>query len=380
MPFKYNDNIQEAYLDPEKKYYDYGTATYENNGDVIDTHHTGISFYDQFLTTKDIDYLREKKNLQGTIVMMSPQKYYEECANNIFGCSVEKLKKERGEYDRPIIDKLHSVLNVYKKKLCMPMINYADKGQEGLHRMLAIAELFGWDHKVPVLVVNWHDSERAKREKQEAIKAEIDRNVERAIEKTLEYRFLDANDVSLQLQVELERQFEFDDTIQIPEKIELKETETALLLVFNGNEYAIDKEDVRWKESDNIEWDDLDIELDDVEIDTSETEDFLSRYFGKDWRKTHPHLKDVYGITESVEDPTIDKEIVVDVLEAHNNCYYQDSSMALECICEKLYYEHNIDARYKGRSIYVNDKKIATIKVEREAYNMLGMYGYTLFI
>ena len=54
--------------------------------------------------------------------------------------------------------------------------------------------------------------------------------------------------------------------------------------------------------------------------------------------------------------------------------------MALECICEKLYYEYNIDARYRGRSIYIGDKKIATIKVEREAYNMLGMYGYTLFI
>ena len=380
MAQKYLDVVTEAYLDANKQYYDYGTADYAGDKNVIDMHHTGISFYDQFLTDKETDYLRNKKNLKGTIVEMSPAEYYEECATNIFNCSVEKLKRERGEYDRPIINKLHNVLNVYKKKLCMPMINYADKGQEGLHRMLAIAELFGWHHKVPVLVVDWYDSERAEREKQEAIKAEIDRNVERAIEKTLEYRFIDANDLSMQLQVELERQFEFHDTIRVPERIKLEESETALLLIFNGNEYAIDKEDVKWKQSDDIEWDGLDIELDDFETDTSVTEDFLVRYLGKDWRATHPHLKDVYNTTESVEELTIDKEIIVDVLDSHNHSYYQDTSMALECICEKLYYEYNIDARYRGRSIYIGDKKIATIKVEREAYNMLGMYGYTLFI
>ena len=105
-----------------------------------------------------------------------------------------------------------------------------------------------------------------------------------------------------------------------------------------------------------------------------------SNSFGKDWRATHSHLKDVYNIKESVEELTIDKEIIVDVLDSHNHSYYQDTSMALECICEKLYYEYNMDARYRGRSIYIGDKKIATIKVEREAYNMLGMYGYTLFI
>ena len=371
MPFKYNDNIQEAYLDPEKKYYDYGTATYENNGDVIDVHHTGISFYDQFLTTRDIDYLRDKKNLQGTIVMMSPQKYYEECATNIFGCSVEKLKKGRGEYDRPIIDKLHSVLNVYKKKLCMPMINYADRGQEGLHRMLAIAELFGWDHKVPVLVVNWYDEERAENEKREAKKAEVDRKVEKAISRTLEYRFIDKEDVEIQLQSELDRAFEFDD-IDVPETINLSETADSLILTFNNYEYPIEKDEIQWREE-TVDEDDTDI--DDLESD----EDFLVRYFGKDWRETHPHLRSTFNIKEDVNH-TFDKETIIEVIEEHNHSYYQDSTMALEMICEKLYYEHNIDARYKGRSIYVGEKKIATLKVEREGPMMLGVYGYTLFI
>lgn len=376
MAQKYVDVVTEAYLDANKQYYDYSTADYAGDKNVIDTRHTGISFYDQFLTDKEIDYLRNKKNLKGTIVEMSPAEYYEECATNIFNCSVEKLKRERGEYDRPIINKLHNVLNVYKKKLCMPMINYADKGQEGLHRMLAIAELFGWHHKVPVLVVDWYDVERAEKEKKEAAQAEIDRKVEKAIDKTLQYRFVDVEDVAMQLQNELVHQFEYDDNISVPDEITLRETSESLLLTFEGNEYPIEKEEVQWKEKTTDDWDDVDI--DDIELD--DNEDFLVRYFGKDWIETHPHLKDTFDIKEEVENTTVDKDIVIEVLEEHNHCYYQDSTMVLEMICEKLFYHHKIDARYRGRSVYVGDKKIATIKVERENWNTLGMYGYTLFI
>ncbi len=376
MPVKYKDNIIEAYLDDKKQYYDYGTASYTGDGNVVDLNHTGMSFYDQFLETSELDYLRDKKNLKGTVVKMTPKEYYQNCADMIFHTSVEKLKRERGEYDRPIIDKLHNVVKVYKRKLCMPMINYADKGQEGLHRMLAIAEMFGWNHEVPVLVVDWYDVERAEKEKKEAIQADIDRRVEKAISRSLEYKFTDANDIAMQLQNELSRQFEFDNNITVPDELVLKETEEALLLTFEGNEYPIHKDEIQWKASDDISWDDIDI--DDIELDN--TKDFLSRYFGKDWEDTYPHLKDTFNIKEEIEDSIIDKDVVVEVLEEHNHSYYQDSTMALEMICEKLYYHHNIDARYKGRSIYVGEKKIATIKVEREAWNMLGMYGYTLFI
>ena len=47
---------------------------------------------------------------------------------------------------------------------------------------------------------------------------------------------------------------------------------------------------------DNLDIDD--IELDDLDSDSDE--DFLRRYFGDDWRTTHPHLKDTFGIKESV--------------------------------------------------------------------------------
>lgn len=377
MSIKYKDNILEAYIDEKEKIYDYGTATYTGDGNVVDLNHTGMSFYDQFLGTSELDYLRDNKNLKGTVVKMSPKEYYQNCAYKIFNTSTQKLKTERGEYDRPIIEKLKNVVNIYKRKLCMPMINYADKGQEGLHRMLAIAEMFGWDHEVPVLVVEWYDEERADREKREAAQADIDRRVERAISKALEYRFIDSHDVIMQVQNELVHQFEFDDNITVPDELQYKDLETSILIQFEGNEYPIDKEDVQWKETTDIEWDDIDV--DDIELE-DDNEDFLVRYFGKDWRTTHPHLKDVYNIKENLDAIDIDKEIVIEVLEEHNHSYYQDSTMALEMICEKLYYHHNIDARYRGRSIYVGEKKIATIKVEREGPTMLGMYGYTLFI
>ena len=74
------------------------------------------------------------------------------------------------------------------------------------------------------------------------------------------------------------------------------------------------------------------------------------------------------------------KDTIIDVMESHKSCYYANTAMCLEMICEKLYYEHKIDARYKGRSIYIGDDKIATVEVDREGYQLVGMYGYKLFI
>lgn len=255
----------------------------------------------------------------------------------------------------------------------MPMLNYAEKGQEGLHRMLAIGELFGWNYKVPVLVVTWYDEERHIREVEEEKQYKIHRAVEKAITETLRYQFTDLEDLTIQLQSELVRQFKYDNDVFIPENIDVKENDESIVLTFLNNEYPIDRDEIRWRE-------DIDDELDVGDIELETDEDFLVRYFGKDWRTTYPHLKNTFHIKEDVSNVSIDKDIVVEVLEEHNHSYYQDSTMALECICEKLYYDHNIDARYRGRSIYIGDKKIATIKVDREAWNRVGMYDYTLFI
>ena len=87
-----------------------------------------------------------------------------------------------------------------------------------------------------------------------------------------------------------------------------------------------------------------------------------------------------YNINESVSSNFYDADTIKKVLEEHNHNYYSSSSMCCELICESLYYDYNIDARYKGRTIYINNNKIATIKVVKDGPNQIGMIGYTLFI
>ena len=113
---------------------------------------TGISYYDEFLTDEGLKYMQSHKNRTGEIVMMSPNEYYKECADNLFtGSSVQSLKEQRratpGTVDTYVQDMKSG------DKFPLPYINYADSGQEGLHRMMAAGDAFGWDTKFPVLVV-----------------------------------------------------------------------------------------------------------------------------------------------------------------------------------------------------------------------------------
>lgn len=74
------------------------------------------------------------------------------------------------------------------------------------------------------------------------------------------------------------------------------------------------------------------------------------------------------------------RDLIIQVLEEHNSCYYDNTAMCLEMICEKLYYEYGIDARYRGRTIYIGEDRIATIQVDKDGPNLVGMYGYKLLI
>jgi hypothetical protein len=119
--------------------------------------YTGMSYYDNFLDTKNLEYMRSHKNRTGEIVYMTPEEYYYRCAEDIFGVTVDYLKDSR-KYRADKIEKYkEDMLNGDVFPLCM--LNYADKGQEGLHRMLAAGEAFGWDIEYPVLVVSVYDEE-----------------------------------------------------------------------------------------------------------------------------------------------------------------------------------------------------------------------------
>lgn len=123
---------------------------------------TDTSYYNNFLNEKDLTYMRNAKNRDGIIVMMSPNEYFQACADKIFKGrhSVEDLKRQR-EYSKfkneeSFIDNyIRAMKSGDKFPLCY--LNYADSSQEGLHRMYAAGEAFGWDTKFPVLVITIYD-------------------------------------------------------------------------------------------------------------------------------------------------------------------------------------------------------------------------------
>lgn len=71
-------------------------------------------------------------------------------------------------------------------------------------------------------------------------------------------------------------------------------------------------------------------------------------------------------------------EILKTVIEENKGLLFENTSMILDVICENLFYKHNIDAVWQGRSIYVNHKRVASISVSKEGKNIVGIYDYKL--
>lgn len=281
----------------ESEFYDYKTAPVTGS-DVVDLYKTGIPYYDDFLSNNEqtINYLKTQKNLEGTVVWMSPNEYFQSCSDYGFPNnhpSVQSLKQSRAQ-DTKTIEHLKNVLTVYKRRFPMPVLNKADAAQEGLHRMYVVGELFGWEHKVPVLVVDWADKQRAYEDAKQQRKRRIEHNIQKAVNHALLYKFTDLTELREQLQWELDKIFDYDSDVDTPVIFELTTTEDEFIVSVGNVNYEFNKDLVTFTESPE---DDLDIE--DLESDVDE--DFLKRYFGDDWRKTHPHLKDLFHVNESVE-------------------------------------------------------------------------------
>ena len=132
----------------------------------FDTTTTHMSYYDRFLDPEEKAYMEKSRNLTGDIVMMTPEEYYQECVK-IFGnkYDVDNLIQQRS--DQSLGQYVEDMKNGDVFPLCF--INYAEKSQEGLHRMLAAAQAFGWDKEYPVLVITpydmqeWEESKRWKK-------------------------------------------------------------------------------------------------------------------------------------------------------------------------------------------------------------------------
>ena len=240
---------------------DYGTGTV--NGDDIFDHKTHVPFYDRLLTKPE--YMKEEENMVGEIKMISPQEYFEECAEKIFGgrTSVEQLKRSRAVNKENIQD-LKDLILKYKRRLFLPYLNYAEKQQEGLHRMYVAGELFGWEHKFPVLVINWYDEDRHAKDVERKKKKEVLDHIYFKVKRALEYEYADLEEFENQLEVE------FGKYSDDPEIYEIKydgDTVKVSLEEYPQYVYEFHFEDIKIKE---LELDD-DILADD-EIDLSDEE------------------------------------------------------------------------------------------------------------
>lgn len=56
------------------------------------------------------------------------------------------------------------------------------------------------------------------------------------------------------------------------------------------------------------------------------------------------------------------RETVEKVIREAMALCYADTSMALDIICENLCYKHGLNATFSGRSIYIDDERVASIK------------------
>lgn len=129
--------------------------------DVFDITKTGmIGYWQHILEGYDLDYYKNKKNLIGKIEYMTPRQYYKECVSilskrhdnpNITSANLVRSRNHDPNY----IKKLEAVITVKHEKFPICVLDKSNHpGQEGLHRMLAVANLYGWDtYEFPVLVI-----------------------------------------------------------------------------------------------------------------------------------------------------------------------------------------------------------------------------------
>ena len=72
------------------------------------------------------------------------------------------------------------------------------------------------------------------------------------------------------------------------------------------------------------------------------------------------------------------EKILKNVLEYHYGLLYESTAMALELICETLCYNHGKNATWQGRSIYIDDKRVASIKTCKEGEKVIAIYDYKI--
>lgn len=256
----------------ESKYYHTSTA---NGSDIFDTNYSETSYAQSFLNPSELKYQQEYKNRTASIKYMSPEEYYKICADR-FKVPVSSLKKQRGEYDRDEIKYLIRVVKEAHKKFPLTYIDYTtEDSQEGLHRMYAAAEMFGWDTKFPVLVIDWLDKDLHIKQEKQRRENEIRDNIEEAVKKACHYQYENYEQFEDELQWTINSEFEYFNGVNPNEDVrftvEYKGDECCVSVfsvsyIFDKNKIKIVEEYENTDDLKDIDIDD-DILLDDDWLD-----------------------------------------------------------------------------------------------------------------
>ena len=70
---------------------------------------------------------------------------------------------------------------------------------------------------------------------------------------------------------------------------------------------------------------------------------------------------------------------LIEAIEKAKELLYFNTSMALDLICEDLA-ATGLNATFSGRSIYIDNLRVASIKTCVEAKDAVGIYDYTILI
>ena len=277
--------LKEApWLDQENDVWDYGTSELNSDTEIFDKTKAENSFYQDVLDGSE--YYKTNKNIIGKVVYMTPEEYYQKCADEIFNrnsVTVDSLKRQRA-YDENQLDHIKKVLSKYNRKLAIPVLNYTDPSQEGLHRMMVAGELVGWDVKQPVLVIDWYDKDRHRKEEEKKKYYDIYHKIEKAVNDALKYNYSSISEFKDELEYALPIVF-YEDEVEF----EFNSNEDSFTVVVYGVEYSDDLSKIKIKNDnatddtdlDDIDWDSIDLDELDLEdignMTATEVLDFLNK-------------------------------------------------------------------------------------------------------
>lgn len=148
-------------------------------------------------------YMEKRYNITIDVENLTPYQYFEYCAR-MFKTSINTLKKVK-ERDKGIdyIKDLEEIINDPSNQFPMVYIDFPSHNQEGLHRMYALGELYGWSNvRFPVLVIT-----RTKKQEKEIEKEETERTVWNILQDVMYKKYLSDEEFIQELKIQINQEY-----------------------------------------------------------------------------------------------------------------------------------------------------------------------------